>query len=239
MNTPKTVFHWSGGKDSSLALHLMLKSKEYQIDRLLTSVDREQNRVTMHGVRKELIKRQAVSMGLPITILQLPDQPDMEEYNRLMTEQMQQLKKEGITHAAFGDIFLEDLKIYREKQMEKAGLQPIFPIWKQNTEVLIRRFIDDGFKAIVVSVQADKLGKEFAGREINPRFLKDLPDNVDPCGENGEFHTFVFDGPIFSNPIPVKKGEIVFREYDAPGSKSSAGNTSQKMGFWYCDLLQN
>lgn len=173
-------------------------------------------------------------MGLPITILQLPDQPDMDEYNRLMMEQMQQLKKEGFTHAAFGDIYLEDLKIYREKQMEKAGLQSLFPIWKQNTEVLIRRFIDDGFKAVVVSADSGKLGESFVGRKIDDSFLSDLPSDVDPCGENGEFHTFVYDGPIFTKPISFLIGEMTFQEYDAPEADET---DTSKMGFRFCDLI--
>lgn len=234
MNTTKTVFHWSGGKDSSIALHLILKNKEYQIDRLLTTIHRKNDRVTMHGVRKELIKRQAINIGLPVTFLELPDQPGMDEYNRLMMEQMHQLKQEGFTHAAFGDIFLEDLKIYREQQTEKAGFNSLFPIWKQNTSALIRQFIDDGFKAVVVSADAKILGENFIGREIDDRFLSDLPGDVDPCGENGEFHTFVYDGPIFSNPIPFRKGERTYREYDAPSKEES---NSKKMGFWFYDLL--
>lgn len=234
MNTPKTVLHWSGGKDCSLALHLILKNEEYQIDRLLTSINSEQNRVPMHGVRKELIKRQAVSMGLPVTILQLPNQPDMDNYNRLMMEQMHQLRKEGFTHAAYGDIFLEDLRMYREQQMEKAGFTSLFPIWKQHTDILIRRFIDDGFKAVIVSADSGKLDEGFAGREIDESFLSDLPVDVDPCGENGEFHTFVYDGPLFSKPVPFLKGEVTYREYDAPSRDESY---PKKMGFWFCDLL--
>lgn len=194
----------------------------------------------MHGVHKDLIERQAREIGLPLSILELPGQPDMGLYNRMMAGHMKQLKEMGITHAAFGDINLEDLKQYREKQMEKVGLKSVFPVWGQNTKALAQQFIRDEFKAIVVSVQAGKLGKEFAGREFDQQFLEDLPVDVDPCGENGEFHTYVYDGPIFSNPIPVKKGEIIYREYDAPGaSTSSAEDKSQKMGFWFCDLLMN
>lgn len=242
MKPQKTVFHWSGGKDSAIALHRMLQNADVSVDLLLTSVNKKHNRVSMHGVRRELIERQAERIGLTLTVLELPEQPDMKDYNRLMAGKMQQLKEDGFTHAAFGDIFLEDLKTYREEQMERAGLIPYFPIWQENTSHLIRRFIKDGFKTIIVCAKAEKLDRKFAGRIIDREFLKDLPVDVDPCGENGEFHTFVFDGPIYSKPIPVETGERIYRQYDAPeDGKSQDGHSTEtdpkKMGFWFCDLL--
>lgn len=242
MSKKKCLFHWSGGKDSSIALLKLLKSDEVRVDLLLTSVNKEHNRVTMHGVRRELIERQAESIGLPLDTVELPEQPDMATYDKLMSEKMETLRDEGFTHAAFGDIFLEDLKKYREKQMKQAGFEPLFPIWQEDTSGLIRNFIDDGFKAVVVSANSDKLDRNFAGRVINREFLNDLPDDVDPCGENGEFHTFVYDGPIFKNPISFKLGEVIYREYDAPGEDEltdghSAETDPKKMGFWFCDLL--
>jgi uncharacterized protein (TIGR00290 family) len=242
MKSHKTVFHWSGGKDSSIALYEVLKGNKFLVDTLLTTVNKKHDRVSMHGVRRKLIEKQAESIGLPFTTLDLPEQPGMDEYDQLMTEKMQKLKQQGISHATFGDIFLEDLKIYREKQMKKAGLEPHFPIWKKETRRLIKQFIDDGFKAVVVCAKSEKLDRSFAGRRIDYNFLNDLPEDVDPCGENGEFHTFVYDGPIFSSSIAFKKGELIYREYDAPKPDEQndghpVKNNLQKMGFWFCDLI--
>lgn len=238
MNPKKTVFNWSGGKDSAIALHQLLQNSEYSVERLLTSVNSAHDRITMHGVRRDLLELQAERIGIPLTILSLPEQPDMEEYNRLMSEKMNSLKKEGFTHSVYGDIFLEDLREYRIKQMENLGFEAVFPIWQNDTTELIHQFIDDGFKAITVCIKSDLLDKSFIGRVIDQDFVNDLPKNVDPCGENGEFHTFVYDAPFYSSPVPFQKGEIVYREYDAP--KSDDGHSKEtdpsKMGFWFCDL---
>ena len=154
----------------------------------------------------------------------------MDEYNFTMTDQVEKLKAKGFTHAAFGDIFLEDLRFYREKQLAPFGIECVFPLWKKNTDVLIKEFIDSGFKAITVCVQGDKLGKEFVGREIDHSFVRDLPAGVDPCGENGEFHTFCYDGPIFKEAVPFSKGKKVLRSYPAP-------NNDTELSFWYQDLI--
>ena len=238
----KTVLNWSGGKDSSIALHQILQDPEYSVERLLTSVNTAHDRISMHGVRKELLLQQTKSIGIPLSTLDLPEQPGMQEYNDLFGRRMETLREEGFTHAVFGDIFLEDLRAYRENQLKKADFKGVFPIWKRDTRKLVEQFIADGFKAITVCVKAEKLGREFAGRIIDHDFIRDLPDDVDPCGENGEFHTFVFDGPIFSVPIPYKKGEIVYRAYQAPKEEEDACGLSNetdpsKMGFWFCDLL--
>jgi len=242
MKPHKTVFHWSGGKDSAIALQKLLQNDEYRVDLLLTTVSKEHNRVSMHGVRRELVEQQAEALGIPLEILELPEKTDMKTYDSLMTDKMKSLSKDGCTHAAFGDIFLEDLKLYREKQMKRGGLIPLFPIWMKDTTGLIHSFIDDGFKTVIVCAKSDKLYRSFAGRVIDREFLNDLPDDVDPCGENGEFHTFVYDGPIFTSPIPFKTGELIYREYDAPKDDESKDGHSKetdpkKMGFWFCDLL--
>lgn len=242
MHIPKILFHWSGGKDSSIALNVLLKNDSCKVDMLLTTVNQQLGRVSMHGVRKKLIQQQAESIGIPISFLELPDQPDMAEYNKLMQTAMIRKKNQGYSHAAFGDIFLEDLKSYRESQMEESGFETLFPIWQRDTKELIGRFIDDGFKAIVVCAKSEKLDKSFAGRLIDQSFLDDLPDDVDPCGENGEFHTFVYDGPLFSKPVPFSKGELIYREYNSPDSDKNRDDhsivkESQKTGFWFCDLL--
>ncbi len=237
----KAVFNWSGGKDSALALHYILQEKKYEIQTLLTSINGTNNRVSMHGVRAELLRRQAKVLNLPLQELHLPENPTMEIYNKLLTETNNKLKAKKITHSIFGDIFLEDLKIYREQQLKKVGLQAHFPLWKRNTKELVHEFIDLGFKTIVVCTKANVLGKEFVGEIITKDFLKELPKNVDPCGENGEFHTFVFDAPIFKNPINFSIGEKVYKTYEAPKKKedtcfSSTPNTAE-MGFHFCDLI--
>jgi len=236
----KAYINWSGGKDSSLALYHTLNDKNYSVEKLLTNVSGEYQRISMHGVREELLERQAAAIGIPLQKLVLSDQPSMEDYETYMTKVMKKLQQERFTHSVFGDIFLEDLKIYRESQLTKVGMTAVFPLWKRNTTELIHEFIDLGFKTIVVCVNEKYLDKSFCGRIIDEDFIRDLPENVDVCGENGEFHTFVFDGPIFNNPIAFAKGEIIYRKYAAP--KQQSDNCFQPAvvedyGFYFCDLL--
>jgi len=237
----KSVFNWSGGKDSALALYYIQQQNEYDVKTLLTSVNDKFDRISMHGVRTELLHQQAKSLGIKIQELRLPENPSMEEYNSLLTTLNEGLKDQGITHSIFGDIFLEDLKIYRENQLAKAGLQAHFPLWKRDTKELVHEFIDLGFKTILVCTKAELLGKEFVGEVITKDLLKELPKNVDPCGENGEFHTFVYDGPIFENPIDFTIGEKVYKTYEAPKKKEDACFSStpstKEMGFHFCDLI--
>ena len=238
----KSYFNWSGGKDSCLALYHILHDKNYSVDKLVTNVNKQYRRVSMHGVREELLEKQAASIGIPLQKFVLPDQPTMEEYEQEMMILLDQLHQEKFTHSIFGDIFLEDLRVYRESQLAKVNISPIFPLWEKNTSELIHEFIDLGFKTIVVCVKAELLEKSFVGRIIDKQFLKDLPPNVDPCGENGEFHTFVFDGPIFKSAVPFKVGDKVFREYKAPTDNkdqcfSKQQITPSSMGFWFCDLV--
>jgi uncharacterized protein (TIGR00290 family) len=236
----KAYINWSGGKDSSLALYHTLNDKNYSVEKLLTNVSGEYQRISMHGVREELLEQQATAIGIPLQKLVLTDQPSMIEYEEHMMRTMNQLQQERFTHSVFGDIFLEDLKIYRESQLTKVGMTAVFPLWKRNTTELIHEFIDLGFKTIVVCVNEKYLDKSFCGRIINEDFIRDLPENVDVCGENDEFHTFVFDGPIFNNPIAFAKGEIIYRKYAAP--KQQSDNCFQPAvvedyGFYFCDLL--
>jgi uncharacterized protein (TIGR00290 family) len=236
----KAFFNWSGGKDSALALYHAQKNKHYSIERLLTNINGKHRRVSMHGVREELLELQAEAIGLPLQKIILPEEPSMQEYESRMKENLEKLKEEKFTHAFFGDIFLEDLKKYREEQLAKVGISCVFPLWKRDTVELMHEFIDLGFKTILVCIKAELLPQEFAGRIIDKEFLKDLPKNVDACGENGEFHTFVFDGPIFKKPVNIKNGEKVFREYKTPKDEKDNCFTKQPsstMGFWFCDLL--
>lgn len=227
-NTQKTYFNWSSGKDSALALYYLLQDKNYSVDSLLTSVNSHYDRVSMHGLRKELLLQQIETIGIPGTTIELPLQPTNEEYETIMKNKIQELIDEGYTTAAFGDIFLEDLKVYREKQLEPYGIKAVFPLWKKDTKELLKEFIDLGFKTITVCVNGTKLDKSFVGRVIDHDFINELPDDVDPCGENGEFHTFCFNAPYFKKTVEFTIGETIYREYDNHGTKT---------GYWFCDLI--
>jgi len=239
----KALFNWSSGKDSALALYKIQQNPEFEINCLLTSVNQQFQRISMHGVRVELLEQQAESIGIPLEIMQIPEMPTMEVYENVMQKTLEKLKNKGITHSVFGDIFLEDLRQYREDKLATMGFKGVFPIWKIPTHDLIQEFITLGFKTIVVCVNEKYLDKSFVGRIIDQQFIDDLPENVDVCGENGEFHTFSFDGPIFSKPIDFEIGEIVYRKYEKPKQDSSntacdTNDTSAfDFGFWYCDLI--
>ena len=225
--------NWSGGKDSALCLYKALQSKQCNIECLLTNVNASHNRVSMHGLRRSLLEMQAASIGIPLQTIELPEEPTMEEYENMMTKKLNELKLAGYRKAIFGDIFLEDLKNYREQKLKQLNIDCIFPLWKIDTTELLKQFIALGFKAIIVCVNEKDLDKTFCGRLIDDSFISDLPVNVDACGENGEFHSFVFDGPIFKQPVKFSKGEIVYKLYDAP----KQNNVSSKYGFYFCDLL--
>jgi uncharacterized protein (TIGR00290 family) len=236
----KTYFNWSTGKDSALALHYLLQDKSYSVEHLLTSINTYHNRVSMHGLRRELFEQQIDALGIPYSTIELPEQPSMTEYEDLMKKTVSDLQQKGFEYAAFGDIFLEDLKIYREQQLAAFNIKGIFPIWKKDTKELLNEFIALGFKAILVCIKSDLLDVSFAGRIIDKDFIKDLPPNVDACGENGEFHTFCFDGPIFKKAINFTIGEKIYREYKAPENKEDkcfSPTQKNNMGFWFCDLL--
>ncbi|AGA79970.1 diphthine--ammonia ligase [Echinicola vietnamensis] len=237
----KSVFNWSGGKDSALALHHVLKDDSITVDSLLTTINGHHQRISMHGVRRELLHAQAKSIGIPLDELLLPEMPSMDTYNLLMGEKMDAFKRAGITESIFGDIFLEDLKQYREEKLAQKGLKARFPLWKRDTSELIREFLDLGFKTVVVCIKDTVVPEEFLGRVIDLDFIKDLPSAIDPCGENGEFHTFVFDGPIFTSAIPFTFGEKVLRRYEAPkDQKDSCYSDTQEqpkaVGFHFQDL---
>jgi uncharacterized protein (TIGR00290 family) len=235
----KGYMNWSGGKDSSLCLHYAYQQK-IPVQALLTSVNKVHNRISMHGVRNELLDQQAASIGLPLYKIELPEQPGMDEYEELMKEKVEQLKNNAFTHALFGDIFLEDLKRYREEKLRTLDMQCLFPLWKIDTKELMQEFLSLGFKAIIVCVNEKFLDKSFCGRLIDESFVNDLPPHVDVCGENGEYHSFVFDGPVFKQPIAFTKGEIVHRKYEAPKNTQDSCNPMNQpsqYGFYFCDLL--
>ncbi len=235
----KTYINWSGGKDSSLCLY-KAKGQGFYPEALLTSVNKIHNRISMHGVRTELLQQQAVSIGLPLHTIELPEQPGMQEYETLMQQKVAELKDIGFTHALFGDIYLEDLKRYREEQLHQQNIECLFPLWKTDTRQLMQEFLAAGFKAIVVCINEKFLNKDFCGRLIDESFVQDLPAGVDVCGENGEYHSFVYDGPVFRQPIAFEKGSIVYRRYDAPKLRNDADgltSTDAAYGFYFCDLI--
>jgi uncharacterized protein (TIGR00290 family) len=208
----KILFAWSSGKDSAMALYTLLKDPRHEIAALLTTVTRGYDRVSMHGVRRDLLERQADALGLPLVKVFITRRSTNEEYESKMRDALEQYRAQGVTSVAFGDIFLEDLKKYREDKLAQLGMTALFPIWRKNSLELANAFIDTGFKAVVTCVDSRHLPKDFAGRKFDRAFLSELPSHVDPCGENGEFHSFAYDGPIFRDEIPVSAGEVVLRD---------------------------
>lgn len=237
----KAYLNWSSGKDAAMALYTLRQKGDLTVKKLVTTLNSEVDRVSMHGVRRELLELQAKRIGIPIHQIPLNGSVSMTVYNRIMAEQVEILKTEGYTHSIFGDIFLEDLKTYREQQLEKVGITAVFPLWKRDTSQLMQEFLDAGFKAITVCVNAKLLNDSFCGRIIDRDFIDSLPEGVDPCGENGEFHTFVFDGPIFKDPVRFEIGKKVQKSYQ-PLEKQDDNCFTDKdkswdTNFWYCDLL--
>lgn len=232
------IFNWSGGKDSALALYHCLQNPDIEIKYLLTTVNDAMNRISMHGVRESLLLPQAEEIGIPLYQVRLPEMPGMQEYDDTMRHHLTLLKEEGITHSIFGDIFLEDLKTYRDQRLAEVGLTGIYPLWKRDTHDLINEFLDLGFGTVIACTQ-ERLG-HLARQEITRELIAALPTDVDVCGENGEFHTYAFKGPIFKNEIKYQTGERVFKEYKPPKDASDACLTKdeeKRSGFWYCDLL--
>ena len=216
----KVLLSWSGGKDSAMALYEIQKAKKYEISGLLTTVTEDYDRISMHGVRSVLLQQQAQSLGFPLEKLFIPRETSIEEYESKLEIALTRFQQDGISLVVFGDIFLEGIRKYREEKLAKIGMTGLFPLWEKRSADLAHAFIDLGFKAVVTCVDPKVLDKAFAGRLIDERFLAELPANVDPNGENGEFHSFVFEGPIFKERIPCTVGEVVLR-----GS------------FYFCDLL--
>jgi len=206
------LFCWSGGKDSALALHTLLRQNDVRITALLTTVTEGYDRISMHGVRRELLLQQAEYLRLPLHEVFIPPKCGNPLYEARMEEALLFFFDQGIRRVAFGDIFLEDLRLYREKNLARVAMHALFPIWKRNTHDLVREFHTEGFRAVAVCIDSKVLDPSFAGRELDASFFDDLPAGVDPCGENGEFHTFVFDGPIFSRPVDFNLGEVVQRD---------------------------
>ncbi len=208
---PRTLLAWSTGKDSAWALHVLRCAGEFEVVGLLTTVTETYARVSMHSTREALLDRQAAALGLPCRKVRIPSPCTNERYEQEMAGALAAARAEGITHVAFGDLFLEDVRVYREAQLAGTGMAPLFPLWGRPTGPLVREMIDSGLGAVLTCVDPRRLDRSFAGRTLDAALLAELPPDVDPCGENGEFHTFAFAGPMFDAPIPIEKGEVVER----------------------------
>lgn len=232
----KAIVNWSTGKDAAYALYSVQLEGIYDVVRLVTTVNESVERVSMHGIRQELLMRQVAALNLPVDILYLNESVSMADYEAQISSYWERTIAQGVQHSIFGDILLEDLKRHRETQLAKVNVKAVFPLWDIPTSTLINNMIEAGFKAIVVCVNEAFLDKSFIGRTIDKQFVDDLPENVDPCGENGEFHTFVYDGPNFIKPVPFEIGEVVYKTYDI-NVESSSGIEVKKYGYWFLDLL--
>ena len=218
--TKPILMSWSGGKDSCMALHELTRVSKCDVAALLTTITEDYDRISMHGVRRVLLERQAASLGLKLHDVFISKSATNEQYEMKMAEALLTYRSQGIDTIGFGDLFLEDIRAYREEFLARFEMKGMFPVWRRNTTEFIRDFINLGFKAVLTCVDAELLDESYAGRFIDSEFVKSLPPGVDPCGENGEFHTFVFDGPIFREAIRFRVGETVLREH-----------------FWFCDLI--
>ena len=226
MQKPKAAFCWSGGKDSALALHRTIREDRFQVVALLTTFART-GRISMHQVREELVDAQAASIGIPLEKAWPPDGSN-RAYEQAMEEKLLQLQAAGVTHVVFGDIFLQDLREYREGMLRKLGLEGVFPLWQQDTASLMQEFLHAGFGAVTCCVSSAFFQEGDVGRELDAEFIRQLPPEVDPCGENGEFHTFCYRGPIFSKLILLEKGDKHLELFQR-------GN--EQDGFWFIDLF--
>jgi uncharacterized protein (TIGR00290 family) len=211
---------WSGGKDSALAYYELRQSAAHEVVALLTTMTRDVDRISMHGVRRELLERQGAALGMPVEEVWITQGASNAEYEAQMDAALARFRRDGVSMVAFGDIFLEDLRIYRERNLARLGMQALFPIWKRPTSELIAAFLGLGFRSTTCCIDTRKLDDSFVGREIDELFVRALPADVDPCGENGEFHSFTWSGPIFGEDIPIRFGETVRRD-----------------SFLFCDLL--
>lgn len=230
----KAIFCWSGGKDSAYALYRVILENRYEVSYLLTTVNKTFQRISMHGVREDLLHAQAEALGFPLLKVEV-EEGSNAEYERQMEAVLMKVKAEGITQVIFGDIFLEDLRSYREANLAKVGMNAVFPLWKLPTAELVRDFIAKKFRTLLCCTNDAYLDESWLGREINDAFLRDLPVEVDPCGENGEYHTFCFDGPVFRHSISVQHGETVYKPLQANMTEPSDRPVTK--GFWFIDLL--
>jgi len=228
----RAVFNWSGGKDSALALYKTLQSGEYEIVSLLTTVNCDTRRSFMHAIPVSLLQAQADSIGIPLYLAEYDPKNEMKNYENCMFEAVEYFKKQGVNHFIFGDIFLHDVRSYREKQLNPHGIEVVEPLWNMNTDEVMRDFLQSGLKAIIVTTMADLLGEKYIGRLIDRSFVENLPEKVDVLGENGEYHTFCFDGRIFQYPIRYSLGA----SFRSSHTFNMDDGTQQTFNYWYANL---
>lgn len=231
---PRAVFNWSGGKDSALALYKTLQAGEYEVVSLLTTVNRVNRRSSMHGIPVGLLQLQAESIGLPLYVVDLQPQGNMASYEKAMEQAVNHFKEQGVKHFIFGDIFLEEVRSYREKQLAPYGIEVVEPIWGRSPAEIMEEFLSSGLQTVVVTTTAGQLDDTFVGRLIDRAFLRDLPEGVDVCGENGEYHTFCYAGGMFSYPVPFALGKP---RKEAFPVKLEDG-TEQVFSYWFADLQE-
>ncbi len=232
----KVAISWSGGKDCTLALHEVLRSAQYDVHSLHTTFNEDTKRVGLHGISELLIEAQAQSIGVVLDKIFIPTAEDHEAYESSMRNYYQSLRSSGVHKVVFGDLFLEDLKTFREKMLLAFGLGGIFPLWKKSSRLAAEKFIGLGFKAIICSADAKYFDEEVAGSTYDINFINSLPPEVDPCGENGEFHTFVTDGPIFKKPVVIHRGLPLAKEYHYKINLPDGTQESQSRKFWFQEL---
>ncbi len=226
------VLFWSAGKDSAMALHKVLQDGEINLSALVCTLNKEFKRVSMHGISEQVLDRQVAQLDLPLIKMWVPNEPDNNLYEEIFLETCLNLKNGGTDTIVFGDIFLDDLREYRERLLARVGLKAYFPLWKAPTKQLMNEFVESGFEAITCCLNTGSLDNEWIGRVLDQDFITGLPEAVDPCGENGEFHTFCYAGPIFKNSVPYQTGELVFKPL-----MIKSGNESVESGFLYMDIL--
>lgn len=232
MNKIKAVFNWSGGKDSAHALLRAVESEKYEIVALLTTVNRDTHRSTMHGIPLTLLEAQAASIGIPLYIVDLTPKGNMEDYSSAMSQAVQHFKDLGVTHFIFGDIFLHDVRQYREQQLAPYDIKVVEPLWGESSKKVMENFLSSGLKTIIVTTMADGLGAAAIGKLIDREFVSLLSADIDPNGENGEYHTFCYDGPIFQYPIAFHLGEAFSQSYDI----RLDDGTVKTYSYWFANL---
>lgn len=230
----KAVFNWSGGKDSALALLKAMRSGEYDIVALLTTVNRDSKRSTMHAIPESVLRAQADSIGIPLHLIDLTPKGDMGDYADAMRSAVEFFIAQGVTHFIFGDIFLHDVRAYREKQLEPYGIEVVEPLWDQTSEEIMAEFLDSELKTRVVTTMADRLGRSYIGRTIDRAFVSSLPEGIDVCGENGEYHTLCYDGPIFRHPIPFSLGEPFLFSHEV----GLEDGTHETYSYWFAGIQE-
>lgn len=221
----KVALAWSGGKDAALTYQFLLEKENLSVERLFTTINHSSQKVTMHSVPVSLLRQQAAAMQLPLDEIAV-NEGDFQDYENRLLDYYRELKKEGVDAIAYGDIFLEDLKDYKQKQIEKAGLTAAFPLWKEDTRQLMQQFLDCGLGALICTLDTGKLDFDFLGKPLSEEMLQNLPEDVDPCGENGEFHTLVYEAPFFSRSLKLPYSTSQYVEYPHPAKED------EKMGFW-------